>query len=70
MDFIKTRRLIGLFLLGCLLFNYPILSIVNRTIFIGGIPLLYLYLFAVWAAIIVCTAVICRQGRKKPSKGV
>ena len=49
MNAIKTRRLIGLFILGCLLFNYPILSIFNRAILIGGVPLLYVYLFAAWA---------------------
>jgi predicted permease len=64
MNAMKTRRLIGLFLLGCLLFNYPILSIFNRAIFIDGVPLLYVYLFAAWVMIILLTAVICRQRRK------
>lgn len=64
MNAIKTRRLIGLFILGCLLFNYPILSIFNRAILIGGVPLLYIYLFVAWAMIILLTAVICRQRRR------
>lgn len=64
MNAIKTRRLIGLFLMGCLLFNYPILSIFNRAILIGGVPLLYVYLFVAWVSIILLTAVICRQWRK------
>lgn len=59
----KYRRLIGLFLLGCLLFNYPILSIFNRAVLIGGIPLLYIYLFTVWAVVIALIALICRPRR-------
>ena len=64
MNAIKYRRLIGLFLLGGLLFNYPVLSIFNRAVLIGGVPLLYLYLFTAWALLIVLTALTCRPRRK------
>ena len=63
MNAIQYRRLIGLFILGCVLFNYPVLSIFNRAVLIGGIPLLYIYLFSAWAAVIVLTAMICRPRR-------
>jgi hypothetical protein len=52
----KARRLVGLFLLGAVLFNYPILSLVNRDGLLFGIPILYLYLFGVWAALILLIA--------------
>lgn len=54
----KGARLVALFFLGALLFNYPILSLFNRPILIGGIPLLYLYFFLSWLLIIalVCIA--------------
>jgi hypothetical protein len=50
---IKNKRLFSLFLLGLLLFNYPILSLFNLEIFIFDIPLLYIFLFSVWGFIII-----------------
>jgi hypothetical protein len=54
----KARRLVGLFLLGVVLFNYPILAIFNREHFLFGIPILYLYLFGIWAVLILLTAMV------------
>jgi hypothetical protein len=48
----KNKRLIALFLLGCVLLNYPILSLVNLKILIFGLPLLYVYFFGVWCLLI------------------
>ncbi len=48
----KNKRLVALFLLGCVLLNYPILSLVNLRILIFGLPLLYVYLFGVWCLLI------------------
>ena len=52
----KNKRLVALFLLGCVLLNYPILSLVNLNILIFGLPLLYVYLFGVWCLLIGLTA--------------
>jgi predicted permease len=49
---IKGQRLVTLFLLGCLLFNYPLLSLFAGQAEILGIPLLYGYVFLVWALLI------------------
>ncbi|HSM75344.1 MAG TPA: hypothetical protein VK852_11925 [Desulfobacterales bacterium] len=57
-DNIINRRLIGLFLMGYLLFNYPFLSLFNLPAFVLGFPLLYAYLFAAWAAYIVLIVLI------------
>ena len=51
-----TKRLVALLLMGCVLLNFPILSLVNLEILIFGIPLLYVYIFCVWALIISLTA--------------
>ena len=56
-----TGRLGLLFLLGVLLINFPILAIVNRPAMLGGIPVLYLYLFGVWAAGIVAVFWVVRR---------
>lgn len=56
----KGRRLSGLFLLGFLLFNFPILSLFNLKIMVLGIPLLYLYIFSVWLIIVALIYLITK----------
>ena len=36
-------------LIGLLLLSYPLVNVPNRPTLVFGIPLLYLYLFALWA---------------------
>jgi hypothetical protein len=58
---VRSERLVGLFLLGLLLFNYPLLALFNAPRLVLGVPLLYLWLFAAWAAVIVVTAIILHR---------
>jgi hypothetical protein len=60
-DKINARRLAGLFLLGMLLFNFPLLYLFNRPVLVWGIPVLYLYLFAGWSLIIFLILMISRS---------
>ena len=66
------RRLVGLFLLGMLLFNFPLLSLANRPVLVLGLPLLYLYLFGAWSLIILLIHLIsrCRPDATRPPKDV
>jgi hypothetical protein len=57
----KGQRLFGLFLLGCLLFNYPLVALFNSRATVFGIPLLYAYLFTAWTLLIVLVAVIVER---------
>ncbi len=57
---LKNAKLTGLFLLGCVLFNYPILSLFNREILVFGVPLIYLYLFLVWIVFVMLIACATR----------
>ncbi|MBT8372967.1 MAG: hypothetical protein HKO68_07015 [Desulfobacterales bacterium] len=50
------KRLVALFLLGCVLLNYPILSLFNPEITVFGLPLLYIYIFGIWCLLIGLTA--------------
>jgi len=53
----RTRELlIGLFVLGAVVFAPPLLLIFNKATRFFGIPALYFYLFAVWAALITLVA--------------
>ena len=51
-----NKRLFALFLFGCVLLNFPILSLVNLEILILGWPLLCVYIFGVWCLLISLTA--------------
>jgi hypothetical protein len=51
----KSGRFIGLFLLGCFLFSYPVLTLFNREDRLFGIPLFFFYLFFAWAILIIFT---------------
>ena len=57
----RNERLVALFLLGLLLFNYPLLTLFNAPRVVLGVPLLYLYLFVAWAAVILIAAVVVRR---------
>jgi hypothetical protein len=65
-DKINGRRLVGLFLLSMLLFNYPLLCLFNRPILIMGFPLLVLYLFGTWTLIILLMLIISRSKSEVP----
>ena len=64
MDESKKRapRLIALCMLGCLLFNYPILALFNVPGAILGIPVLYAYVFTAWALLIALMALAVERG--------
>jgi hypothetical protein len=53
---IKGQRLIALFVLGCLLFNYPVLSLFNVAAVVFGVPVLYVYIFVAWALLVALMA--------------
>jgi hypothetical protein len=55
----RTRELlVTLFVLGVLLLTPPLLILFNKPNLGLGVPTLYLYLFAVWAALIVLVALV------------
>jgi len=59
----KHQRLVVSFLLGCLLFNYPLLALFNKSGAVFGVPILYAYLFIAWALLIGLLAIILRASR-------
>jgi hypothetical protein len=58
---VKGQRLAALFVLGNLLFNYPLLALFNRPESVLGIPLLYLYVFGAWALLIALLALTVQR---------
>ncbi len=53
---LKAQQLLFISLLTGILLIYPVLSIVNTSQWIGGIPVLYAYVFGVWVVLIALTA--------------
>jgi hypothetical protein len=60
---ITGQRLVAVFLLGCVLFNYPLLSLFNKPWEIFDVPLLYIYIFGAWALLIGVMAYVIETRR-------
>jgi len=52
----KGQRFVALCMLGIVLFNYPVLALFNVSGTILGVPMIYAYMFAAWAALIALMA--------------
>lgn len=57
---VRNERLVALFLLGLLLFNYPLLAMFNTPRLVAGVPLLYVYLFLGWLGVIAVAGAVLR----------
>ena len=56
------ERLFALFLIGAFLFNYPVLALFSQDGRLFGIPILYLFIFISWSALIgLATLLIQRR---------
>ena len=55
---LKGQRLIAVFLLGCLLLNYPIASLFAGDAELFGVPILYVYVFLAWGVLIALMALV------------
>jgi uncharacterized membrane-anchored protein len=60
---LRDSRLAALFILGCVALLYPLVSLFSRDAAVLGVPVLYIYLFGIWAALIVL-ARLAAAGRK------
>jgi hypothetical protein len=54
----RGQRLVALCLLGFVLFNYPLLAVFNVQATVFGVPVLYLYFFVAWGALIALMALV------------
>ncbi|WP_260294617.1 hypothetical protein [Sedimenticola hydrogenitrophicus] len=61
---LTSQRLLAVFLTGMLLLFSPIVSLFDRPLFWLGIPMIYLYLFSVWAILIAAMALIISSSQK------
>ena len=57
----KGQRFIALCMLGMVLFNFPVLALFNVAGTLLGVPVLYAYIFAAWAAMIAVMALLAES---------
>jgi len=63
---IATERLVAVFLFAVLVLNPPFLLIFDIPAQVAGIPVLYLYLFSIWAVLIVILALVVERSKLEP----
>ncbi|MEN9905004.1 MAG: hypothetical protein RLZZ555_1569 [Pseudomonadota bacterium] len=59
---LESQRLMALFALGCLLLNFPLMLLWDRSQTVWGLPLFPLALFVIWALLITALAWCMEQG--------
>jgi len=57
----RTERLVALFVVAFLLFNYPLLSLFADDALIFGLPVFTVYLFTAWGVVIALLGWILRR---------
>lgn len=64
------QRLLALFMLGWLLFNFPLLALFDGATDWLGLPGLWMYLFVAWTLLIAGMAWVAERGRDGESHTV
>ena len=59
----KGQRFVALCMLGLVLFNYPVLALFNVSGTLFGVPVLYIYIFMAWLALIGLMAWVSESNR-------
>lgn len=62
----QNERLIGILIIGVIVLNYPLLSLFSKVKLVFGVPVLYLYIFAVWSLFIGCVALVLEKKTSSP----
>jgi hypothetical protein len=57
----RAQRMIALCMLGCVLFNFPVLALFNVSESLLGVPVLYAYIFIAWALLIALMAWVAEK---------
>ena len=58
------QRLVAVFIAGLVVLHQPVLSLFDRPLPVLGLPLLHVYLFSVWVALILVVAWIVERGAR------
>ena len=61
--------LVVVFIALALLLHYPFLAIVNKPLFIAGVPIFLIYLTIVWSLLVAIGFLIIRKGNSDDGHG-
>lgn len=64
----RTTKLIGLFLLGFVLFNFPVIQQFSTPYLIFNVPSLFSYIFATWLVLVIGVARISEELDRTPGE--
>lgn len=62
------QQLLGLLVFFTLASQYPLLSIFNKKVLVGGLPLLYVGLFGIWMLFIITIGWLVHRRQKGERK--
>mgnify|MGYP001805057788 CR=1 FL=1 len=57
----RNAKLVGVFFLALLVFNFPLLEIFGKEKLVFGLPLLYVYIFVAWSVLIIVVQQLFRN---------
>jgi hypothetical protein len=60
---VTGQRLAAIFAMGCVLFNYPIVSLFRGPAEVAGVPRLFAYVFGAWVLVIALMAWVIERPR-------
>lgn len=60
-DSLRSARMVAVAALAVLLFDFPLLALFDVDVKVLGVPLLWIYLFVVWAVVIAVVAWVARD---------
>jgi hypothetical protein len=60
---VTGQRLAAIFGMGCILLNYPVVSLFGGPDEVAGVPLLFAYVFGAWILVIALMAWVIERPR-------
>jgi hypothetical protein len=66
---LRSQRLLGLFALGWLVLNVPLLTLWDRPLWVFGLPLMPVAIFAGWALLIAAAAWVAETRDDEDARG-
>lgn len=60
-DSLRIARMVAVAALALLLFDFPLLALFDVDVRVLGVPLLWVYLFVAWVAVIAVVAWVARD---------
>ena len=58
---LSRQRLLAVFFAAAVLFNYPFVSLFEGSGLVSGFPPVFIYLFLIWAVVILIVALIVER---------